>query len=65
MNLKLNAQNNLERRQKASGLDICYNFFGLNNLLSNLTSNYCEHYMATHRGIRVKVATIFMPGTDI
>ncbi len=65
MNFKLNARSNLERRQKASGLDICFNFFGLNNLLSNLTYNYCEHYMATPRGIRVKVATIIMPGTDI
>jgi hypothetical protein len=46
----------IRKETKASGLDIFYNFFVLNDLLRNLpvTSNYCEQYIATPRGIRVK-----------
>jgi hypothetical protein len=37
------------------------NFFVLYDFLSNLTSNYCEHYITTHWGIRVRArnASIF------
>jgi hypothetical protein len=44
----------LRKKTKSFRIRYFFNFFVLNNLLSNFTSNYCEHHMATPRGIRVK-----------
>jgi hypothetical protein len=45
----------LRKKTKSFRIRYFFQFFVLNNFLSKLTLNYCEHYMATPGGIRVKI----------